>query len=211
LFESDRSLRRPKLNLHKVLRNSIFGGRLFQKRLRRNVVFQVGVQKVQSIECDLGITRVGVLTPVVSHLILRKALRILPALEHRTELWVSHAEHIRGVKITMYPIVEDVWTIFVRGRNSVDVQILKAHISRKANERNSHSFGMNVPGFFHEAGVTCCRPALCQCQRSVTRTDRRCRLARNRPVRSFASATRPGRAALESTPQKNLRLRNSRE
>src|SRR4030081_1070072 len=35
--------------------------------------------------------------------------------------------------------------------------------------------------------------------------------ARNRPVCPFASATRPGRAALESTPQKNLMLRNSRE
>ncbi len=35
--------------------------------------------------------------------------------------------------------------------------------------------------------------------------------ARNRPVCPFASAARPGRAALESTAQKNLRLRNSCE
>ena len=35
--------------------------------------------------------------------------------------------------------------------------------------------------------------------------------ARHRPVHPFASATRPGRAALESTPKKNLRLQNSCE
>jgi hypothetical protein len=46
-----------------MLRNSIFGGRLIQKDLRRRVVFQVAVQKVQSVERDQAITRVGVLTP----------------------------------------------------------------------------------------------------------------------------------------------------
>ena len=50
---------------------------------------------------------------VVRHLILRKALRTLPALEHGTELRVCHAQHIHCEEITMYPSVEDVWTIFV--------------------------------------------------------------------------------------------------
>jgi IS30 family transposase len=35
--------------------------------------------------------------------------------------------------------------------------------------------------------------------------------SRHRPVWLFASAARPGLAAVESTPQKNPRLRNSRE
>src|ERR1700730_2724217 len=108
-------LRRPKLDAHKVLRNAIFSGGLFQKRLRRSVVFQVGIQKVQSIERNPGITRVGVLPFVVGYLILRKALRTLPALEHGTKLRVCHAQHIHGEEITMYPGVEDVWTNFVCG------------------------------------------------------------------------------------------------
>ena len=53
----------------------------------------------------------------------------------------------------MYPGVEDVWTIFVRGRNPVVFQVFKAHIPRKAEQRNGHTPGMNVPGSFHEAGV----------------------------------------------------------
>jgi hypothetical protein len=47
-----RFLRRAKLDAHKVLRNAIFSGGLFQKRLRRSVVFEVGIQKAQSIESN---------------------------------------------------------------------------------------------------------------------------------------------------------------
>ena len=61
-----RSLRGSELSCHKMLRNSIFGGRLIQKDLRRRVVFQEAVQKVQSVERDQAMTCVGVLTPVLS-------------------------------------------------------------------------------------------------------------------------------------------------
>jgi hypothetical protein len=47
-------------------------GGLFQKRLFRSVVFQVGIQKVQSIERNPGITLVGVLPFVVGYLISAK-------------------------------------------------------------------------------------------------------------------------------------------
>ena len=111
-------LRGTKPDAHKVLRNAILSGGLFQKRLRRSIVFQVGIQKVQSIERNPGITRVGVIPSVIGYLIFRKALRILPALEHGTELRVCHAQHIHGEEIAMYPGVENVWTNFVCGGTS---------------------------------------------------------------------------------------------
>src|ERR1700689_3205698 len=147
-----RFLRGTKLDANEVLRSAIFSGGPFQKLLRRCVVFQIGIQKVQSIERNPGITRVGVLPSVVGHLILCKALRTLPALEHGTELRMCHAQHIHVEKITMDPGVEDIWTIFVCGRNVIIFQIFKTHISSKAKKRYGHSLWMDVPGSFHEAG-----------------------------------------------------------
>ncbi len=46
--------------------------------------------------------------------IFRKALRALPALKHRTELGVCHAQHIHGEEIAVYPGVQNVWTHYVR-------------------------------------------------------------------------------------------------
>jgi len=59
-------------------------------------VFQVGIQEVQRVERNPGMTRVGVIPSVIGYLIFRKTLRALPELKHRTELWVCHAPHIHG-------------------------------------------------------------------------------------------------------------------
>jgi hypothetical protein len=72
-------------------------------------------------------TRVGVLPSLVGYRIVRKQLRILPALEHRTEPRICHAQHIHVEKITMDPGIEDIWTIFVCGRNIIIFQILNTH------------------------------------------------------------------------------------
>src|ERR1700733_6044842 len=122
-------LRGTELDSNEVLRNAIFGRSLFQKPLSRSVVFQIGIQKVPTIERNPGITRVGVLPSVVGDLILSKALRTLPSLEHGTELRMCHTQHIHGEEITMYPGVEDIWTDFVCGRNVVIFQIFETHVS----------------------------------------------------------------------------------
>jgi len=45
-------------------------------------VFQVGIQELQRIEFNPGITRVGIVSFIISDLVFRKALRTLSALKH---------------------------------------------------------------------------------------------------------------------------------
>jgi hypothetical protein len=78
-------LRGTKRSAHKVFRNAILGWGSLKKRLCRSIVFQVGIQEVQRVERNQGMTRVGVIPSVIGYLIFRKALRALPALKHRTE------------------------------------------------------------------------------------------------------------------------------
>ncbi len=68
-------------------------------------MFQVGIQELQSVERNAGVTRVCIIASVIRYLIFRKALRTLSALKHGTELCVRHAQHIDGEEVAVYPVV----------------------------------------------------------------------------------------------------------
>jgi hypothetical protein len=114
-------LRKPKLDAHKVLRNGIFSGGSFpetpfQKR-------RVSGRHPESSEYRAQPRHNPCWRPPVRSRLpdLRKALRTLSALEHRTELRVCHAQHIHGREITMYPDVEDVTRTAITLINLEDV------------------------------------------------------------------------------------------
>jgi hypothetical protein len=109
-----------------VFRNAILCWVSFKKRLCRGIVFKVSIQEVQRVERNRGMTRVGVIPSRIGYLIFRKALRTLPALKHRTEFWVCHAQHIHGEEIAVDPGVQDAWTHYVcRGTNMIFVKIFQ--------------------------------------------------------------------------------------
>jgi hypothetical protein len=56
-------LRRTKPGAHKVFRNSISSGSLFENCSRGSVMFQVGIQEVQRIERNPGVARVNASRP----------------------------------------------------------------------------------------------------------------------------------------------------
>ncbi len=149
-------LRGTKRDAHKVFRNAVLCWGSLKKRLCRGIVFQVGIQEVQCVEGNPGMTRVGVIPSVIGYLILRKALRALPASKHRTELWVCHAQHIHGEEIAVYPGVQNVWTHYVCcGTIIIFVTIFKKVriFCSEEKKRYGHPLWIDIARHLHEARV----------------------------------------------------------
>jgi hypothetical protein len=68
-------MRGTKRSAHKVFRNAILRWGPLKKRLCQGIVFQVDIQKVQRVERNPGMTRVGVIPSGIGYLIFRSAAR----------------------------------------------------------------------------------------------------------------------------------------
>lgn len=99
-------------------------------------MFLVGISESSEYRAQLRHNFVGVLPIVVRLPDSPHTFRDSPCVGRSNELQVSHAQHVQGEQITMYPIVNDIWTNLVCWESVVVVlHIFKAHILRKAKKR----------------------------------------------------------------------------
>ena len=105
-------------------RDAVFSRSSPQKRHRRRVMCDVGIQKLKHVKCNPRITCICIFPPIIRDLIFRECFGVLHALKHGTEFRMGHTHHVYSYDISVCPFIENAASYCFIGRRAMVIKIL---------------------------------------------------------------------------------------